>query len=125
MGSVKILKSGDPCPCCGSPIRTTDPVMLCLLTKNCIEKCPQAEMAHEIAKGRMYATNEFVNLVKKIESGQLVEVVWCKDCKYWDELNGKDSGKPVGYGYCTNPCGINGIAYEDSFCSFGERRTDD
>ena len=92
--------------------------------KNCIEKCLQAEMAHEIAKGRMYATNEFVNLVKKIESGQLVEVVWCKDCKYWDELNGKDSGKPVGYGYCANPCGINGIAYEDSFCSFGERRTD-
>lgn len=53
-----------------------------------------------------------------------VEVVRCKDCKHWSELNGKDSGKPVGYGDCRNHCGINGIAYGDSFCSYGERRTD-
>lgn len=53
-----------------------------------------------------------------------VEVVRCRDCKHWNELKGKDSGKPVGYGDCRNGCGINGIAYEDSFCSYGERRTD-
>lgn len=53
-----------------------------------------------------------------------VEVVRCKDCKHWNELKGKDSGKPVGYGDCRNGCGINGIAYEDSFCSYGERRAD-
>lgn len=41
---------------------------------NCTEKCPQAERAHETAMGRMYATKEFLALVKKIESGQLVEV---------------------------------------------------
>ena len=49
---------------------------------NCTEKCPQSELAHEIAKGRMYATNELIELVKKIEAGKLVEVVRCKDCKH-------------------------------------------
>ena len=33
--------------------------------ENCNERCPKAEMAHEIALGRMYTTNELVNLVKK------------------------------------------------------------
>lgn len=48
--------------------------------KNCTEKCPQAEMAHQAALGRMYATKEFTELLKKVESGELVEVVRCKDC---------------------------------------------
>ena len=93
--------------------------------QNCQEKCPQAEMAHEVAKGRMYATNEFIALLKKVESGQLVEVVRCRDCKHWHQHNGKDSGKPVGYGDCKNPCGFNGIAFEDSFCSYGKRKDGD
>lgn len=28
---MKILKTGDPCPCCGQPIRLTDPAALRLL----------------------------------------------------------------------------------------------
>ena len=28
-----MLKTGDPCPCCGQPIKTTDPDMLALLTR--------------------------------------------------------------------------------------------
>ena len=27
-----MLKTGDPCPCCGQPIKTTDPAALALLT---------------------------------------------------------------------------------------------
>ena len=27
-----ILRTGDPCPCCGQPIKITDPVLLRLLT---------------------------------------------------------------------------------------------
>ena len=27
-----ILRTGDPCPCCGQPIKTTDPFLLRLLT---------------------------------------------------------------------------------------------
>lgn len=29
---MDILKSGDPCPCCGQPIKTKDPQLLLLLT---------------------------------------------------------------------------------------------
>ena len=29
---MNILKTGDPCPCCGQPIQTTDPITLGLLT---------------------------------------------------------------------------------------------
>lgn len=82
----------------------------------CNEACPMADMAHEAAKGRMYVTKEFVALQKKIESGQLVEVVRCKDC--------------IWYGH--EPCcpfarsgliDIEGkLPYEDDFCSRGERR---
>lgn len=68
------------------------------------------------ALGRMYATSELVSLIKKIESGKLVEVVRCKDCKHcmnfsWGEI------------YCgrkyTNI--ILGIC-ENDFCSHGERK---
>ena len=27
-----MLKPGDPCPCCGQPIKTTDPAILAMLT---------------------------------------------------------------------------------------------
>lgn len=33
MGNFKRLRTGDPCPCCGQPIRTTDPQLLELLTR--------------------------------------------------------------------------------------------
>ena len=68
----------------------------------------------------MYATNEFVNLVKKIESGQLVEVVRCKDCRHWDEETG----------WCNQNSEFDdhdmdwNIYNDDDFCSYGERRTD-
>lgn len=65
----------------------------------CTEPCPMADMAHEAAKGRMYATNEFILLQKKVESGQLVEVVRCRDCKYFQ--------------------------HSDGFCSSGERKGGD
>lgn len=29
---MEILKPGDPCPCCGQPIKTTDPEALLLLS---------------------------------------------------------------------------------------------
>lgn len=27
-----MLKTGDPCPCCGQPIKTSDPAILAVLT---------------------------------------------------------------------------------------------
>ena len=66
--------------------------------ENCNERCPQAEMAHEIALGRMYATNELVKLVKQVDSGQLVEVVRCRECKHYED-------EEIGMVYCPNMLG--------------------
>ena len=62
--------------------------------ENCTEKCLQAERANQVVLGRMYATKKFTALLKKVESGELVEVVhgrwvhkgaWhieCSECKH-------------------------------------------
>ena len=39
----------------------------------CTEKCPQAETICELAKGRMYATNEVVKLQKQLEEYKTLE----------------------------------------------------
>lgn len=80
---------------------------------NCAERCPMADMAHEAAKGRMYAMNEFIDLWKKVESGQLVEVVRCGGCKHW--RHNLENGT-----YCSIVGGLVNPE-EDDFCSYGER----
>lgn len=32
MDAIKMLRPGDPCPCCGQPIKTKDPAILAFLT---------------------------------------------------------------------------------------------
>lgn len=54
-----------------------------------------------------------------------VEVVRCKDCKYFAETNGKDSGKPCGYGKCMKPFFIQMIVDAEDFCSYGKRREEE
>ena len=88
--------------------------------ENCNERCPKAEMAHEIALGRMYATNELIKLVKKIDSGQLVEVIRCKDCighSTW--FKAAETGCEI--------CGMSGMypKGEFDFCSYGDRKGGD
>lgn len=34
-----MLKTGDPCPCCGQPIKTKDPALLAMLTYIRDSKC--------------------------------------------------------------------------------------
>ena len=88
--------------------------------ENCNERCSKAEMAHEIALGRMYTTNELVKLVKQIERGQLVEVIRCKDCigqSTW--FKDAETGCEI--------CGMSGMypKSEDGFCSYGIRKDGD
>lgn len=33
---MRILKTGEPCPCCGQPIPLTDDLQLLLLTSECV-----------------------------------------------------------------------------------------
>lgn len=75
-------------------------------------------MAHEAAVGRMYATKEFISLQKKIESGQLVEVVRCKDCKYWQDNNDNYPHEECRWGHGETPDA-------NDFCSYGERKEND
>ena len=80
--------------------------------QNCAEKCPQAELANQEALGRMYATKEFIALQKKVESGELVEVVRCKDCKNY---------RPPFCLINDNKQGWLSHVLPEHFCAYGER----
>ena len=54
-----------------------------------------------------------------------VEVVRCKECKWFADSKGKDSGKSCGYGQCKYVAGLSWIICADDFCSSGERRGED
>ena len=77
-----------------------------------------SKMAHEAAVGRMYATKQFIALQKKIESGQLVEVVRCEGCEYWQDNNGGYPREECRWGHGETPDA-------DDFCSYGERKDGD
>lgn len=85
--------------------------------ETCTEECAKSQMAHEAAVGRMYATKQFVALQKKIESGQLVEVVRCEDCLFWE----------FGENECESWEWCKALHREmppHAFCSLGERKGD-
>ena len=86
---------------------------------NCTEECPQAETAKEIAIGRMYATKELCRMIADIEGGRLVEVVRCKECKWWRG--------PIYGNRCSYHSGPNHTELYDAdeFCSRGERKGGD
>lgn len=85
---------------------------------NCSQKCHQSEMAHQIALGRMYATKELVRLIKKIDAGELVEVIRCKDCKHCCICNTRKNGELSKLYYCLYS---RHIIKDFDFCSKGER----
>ena len=91
--------------------------------ENCTERCPQAEMTHQAAIGRMYATKEFIELLKKVKSDELVEVVLCKDCKYAKNMAPIGESKyMIGEFFLREEDEIEFMVYDDDFCSYGERR---
>jgi hypothetical protein len=60
-----------------------------------------------------------------IESAPTVEVVRCKDCRYWRDSWVAPDGKHE-HGYCHMEDADDVIVgrWDDDFCSYGERRTD-
>ena len=66
-----------------------------------------------------------VSTVRNTKTIDAVPVCRCKDCEHYASANGKDSGKPCGYGQCGWPTGIRGIVCADDYCSFGERKEAD
>ena len=67
----------------------------------------------------MTAQKETVQAIRMLPSADAVEVVRCKDCKYFDsgtDEDGKLFFKCLGWVY--------GGTSEDDFCSHGERKDD-
>lgn len=60
--------------------------------------------------------------IQQVPAADVVPVVRCKDCKWFAECVGKDSGKPCGYGQCTRPLCMRSLIGTDDFCSYGERK---
>ena len=85
--------------------------------ETCTEECAKSQMAHEAAVGRMYATKLFVALQKKIESGQLVEVVRCKDCEYSDD--------EISYLCCSHGVCVDCEVPPNFSCAEGKRKEND
>ena len=93
--------------------------------RTCTIKCRQADHIHETALGRMYAMNKLLSYVKKVDNGVLVEVVRCKDCKYWkpgDSFSGDSLDDMQRIGGC--PIMRFGRREKD-FCCDGERKDND
>ena len=62
-------------------------------------------------------------LIDCMPTADVVEVVRCKDCKYYKEFIGNNGSAMM----CFSPCCIGGQGkkLEDDFCSYGERRKDE
>ena len=69
------------------------------------------------------AATDFLN---EVEDADVVEVVRCKDCKYF---NGKIDVLCERCGDIDEPCGgchyTGGCTYDDGYCHHGERRKED
>ena len=74
--------------------------------------------------GMTYAEQIETEADSLIASGVTIPVR-CKDCLHYHGVTGKDSGKPCGYGWCEHRNGTKRVCYDDEFCSYGERRSDD
>ena len=86
---------------------------------NAMQKCLDEEPDK---KGSVayFAFESIIELLKQEPTVDAVEVVRCKDCKYW----GQDCNSYLGddESFCTNPDGLDNYAHPDDFCSYGERR---
>lgn len=53
--------------------------------------------------------------IRKLPAADVAPVVRCRECKHWGGVD------EYGDGYCKNPDGIDNIAKENDFCSYGEK----
>lgn len=79
--------------------------------------CPKKDtcLNYNIKCDSCHANSDIYNHYPLYKDRDLVEVVRCKDCKWW-----KDKSR------CCNVNGLNNIVYNgDWFCRSGERREED
>ena len=59
--------------------------------------------------------------ISQIPAADVVEVVRCKDCKYFDQYSYLYSDEPSGFGKCEKICMDIDLTIDD-FCSYGEKK---
>ena len=64
--------------------------------------------------------NFILDLIDRMPTADVVEVVRCKDCKHFDAYEGEEHK-----GDCGELVGLESCVYEDDFCSYGERKETD
>lgn len=70
------------------------------------------------------ANSDIYNHYPSYNDRDLVEVVRCKDCKYFDQYSCLYSDDPSGFGKCEKIRMDIDLTIDD-FCSYGERREED
>ena len=80
-----------------------------------------ADRAMEIVRNQGIAhpnayhlTNYATLILRESPTVDAVEVVRCRECKWWHEDDD--------VGYCDNPDGLDNYAKPDEFCSYRERK---
>lgn len=78
----------------------------------------EADLVHRIEH------NNFLSLVANQPAADVVQIVRCKDCKYYEKIT--NTGKNGGEMWCRK-CGALAKVRQDgeSFCSFAERKEND
>ena len=89
-----------------------------------IDSVEQA-LSKAYGEGNLLGLGRILNNVSAVDA---VEVVRCKDCKYWGDEDGISKKDGIRFAWCNmhNHCMhgeyIGWCPKEDDFCSFGERR---
>lgn len=80
--------------------------------KDCTSSCEHA------GKDREFVCVKGVSCKTVKQKPEMVAVVRCKDCKYWQDNNDGYPHEECRWGHGETPD-------ENDFCSYGERRTDE
>ena len=70
-----------------------------------------------IPSAEVRGANKVIDRIKSAPAADVVEVVRCKDCKWFEPYEGEEHK-----GNCAELVGLESCVYEDDFCSYGERR---
>ena len=81
-----------------------------------IAECTRNSGMRAIHRKRCEWLSVLVGLAKKAIKADAVEVVRCRDCKYWTYDNYHK------HNYCSNKFGLRYVCPENNFCSNGERK---
>lgn len=87
---------------------------------------PYAEIPDDAVNVELAFRDEDGHIVWHLFDLPLIDIVPCKECKWWEKFEGGVWEEIEGeYGFCTLRVDAYKSFGEDNFCSYGERRTDE